>query len=310
MTMENFVSTIQDLKSIIAAVQFGSSISGDTYRGSDVDIMVVVGKDKEKWEKEIRGKLEYEHQLHIYTNEELSQALSKGEPLALSIIHTGKPLHGAQFIKELQKYKPNEYTVHRCMLNSFAALGLAISDYLHGLFYDDVINSLYHAARSSIWATLMMKEITPPNRRIMELLDDEIIKKEYQNILVLRGNIPDYETDFDLERKIWQNENEDFFTDVFKRAHLIIKTNYQKITGYNFIDFFEVMDILRKEYALPQHYSVFLSVDWDKSIPAYHVMLSHEKTFTMLRINGHDGSIIEKTTKEKEAEEKEAAESI
>ncbi len=301
--MENFISSFQDVTGVIAVVQFGSSISGDTYSGSDIDIMVVVENDKENWEKELRRKKEYEHQLHFYTKDELNQALFRGEPLVLSAVHTGEPLKGVDFIEELRKYKPNEYTVHRCMLNSFAALGLALSDYLHGLFGDEVINGLYHAARSSIWATLMKEEITPPNKRVMELLEDGTIKKNYKEILALRENIPDYEHDFDLERKIWQNENEDFFMDIFKKVHLIIKTNYQKITGSNFIDFFEVMDILRKKYIQPQHYSIFLSVDWDKLIPNYDVMLSYEKAFTMLRINSHDGSIIERTTKEKKVAE-------
>lgn len=303
MIMENVIASIQDVPSIVAVVQFGSSISGDTYSGSDIDLLIVVENDEEKMESEIRKRLGYEYQSHFYTKDKFRQALILGEPLALSIVHRGKALRGHEFIKEFRDYQPTEYTVNRCMLNSFAALGLALSDYLHGLFGDDVINGLYHASRSSIWATLLMQEITPPNKRVLELLKDETIKENYKEILAWRENIPEYESGFELEKKIWLNQHHDLFTAIFHKAHLIIKINYKKITGKDFVDFFEVMGILREKYPLPDYYSVFLSVDWDKLTPHYDVMLSFKKNFMILRINAHDGSIIEITTKEKEVAE-------
>ncbi len=313
---------------IRAAIQFGSSISGDTYEGSDVDLMVIgkgnSKKAKEKINETLRKELDYSYQTHVYTQQEFVRAVEGREPLLLSAIHTGRILQGNEFIQPLKKYKPTKYTVKRCMLTSFAALGMGISDLLQGLMYDDAVNSLYHAARSSIWATLMEKEITPPNKRVLELLKDAEMKTHYERIITFRSNIPDCGHELDLEKRIWEHGDVDTFTDLLRMVNSIVKTNYQKIFHRNFVDCFEVFSILRKRYEQPKYsvgqkqlnnnypalymkditstinylcpsvyYSLMLSVDWKKNRPSYLVMLHQEKEWISLVIDAHDGKIQE-----------------
>lgn len=236
---------------MVAVVQFGSSISGDTYQGSDIDVLIIMEKDKEDVEKEIRDKLGYNYQLHFYSKNNFLESLEKREPLLLSAVHTGKTLYDTGFIEPCKQYLPNEYTVKRCMLNSFAALGMGISDLFHGMLYYDAVNSFYHAARSSLWATLMEIEITPPNRRVLELLRDEEIKEKYQRIITFRNDIPDYGHNFDLDKKIWDTGEINGFTGVLRDVHEIIRENYLKISGQNFVDCFQILAMLRKKYERP-----------------------------------------------------------
>ena len=47
--------------------------------------------------------------------------------------------------------------------------------------------------RTSIWATLMSKKITPNNKRLFELIKDKKIIDLYKKIVHFRNNPPDYE---------------------------------------------------------------------------------------------------------------------
>ncbi len=209
---------------IVSAVQFGSSISGDTYKYSDVNLLIVVEGEKDKVKDELRESLSWEYQTHIYSKEEFLQMVEKKEPLALSIIHTGEVLHNQQFVRELLRHKPNTYTTRRCMLNSFCALGIGTNDLFQGLMLYDGVNSLYHAARSSLWATLIEKEITPPNKRVFELMQDDEVKRRYKEVIAFRDELPDCEEDIQLDGKIWQEGGDvNKFTDILKKVNEIVK---------------------------------------------------------------------------------------
>jgi len=280
---------IANIPKIISAVQFGSSVSGDTYEGSDIDLLLVVKDEKTEVEKKVRKKLNSEYQIHVYTKEEFLDSARKGDPLSLSIIHTGKVLVNKVFINALKKYQPNRHTAKKCMLNSFAALGLGFSDLIHGLTWD-AVNSIYHAARSSIWAILMEQEVTPKNQRVLELLKDNEIRNKYQEIIEFRNHIPDYDMGLNGAEKLWEQEVNEF-TDFLAKSCRIIKKNYLQVFQKNFIDPFDLLAIMRKHYEKPQFYSIMLSVNWDKMIPFYHILMMDEKEQVSLIVDAHTGKI-------------------
>ncbi|MBI4980566.1 nucleotidyltransferase domain-containing protein [Candidatus Woesearchaeota archaeon] len=298
--MEDLTKLIGEFPQIISLIQFGSSISGDTYAGSDIDVLFVVNENKKEAEEELRKKLGWEYQMHVYTKEEFLESINKREPLALSIVHTGKVWFGEEFISHLRKILPNDYTAKRYMLNSFAALGRGISDLMQGMSYD-AVNGFYHAARSSIWAALMVQEVTPPNKRIFELLEEGEIKQKYREILKFRSHIPDTETDFDLDKKMWKQGDVNEFTELLVKTNFLVKTNYQKVCGENYMDCFEVLELLREKYSPPKFYYLMLSVDWEKMLPYYHIMLSYEQRWLSLDIDAHTGKVIEKEIKAKDS---------
>lgn len=300
--MDDLRTLIPEFPGVVSLVQFGSSVSGDTYADSDVDVLFVVSEQKEEFEKQLRKKLGWEYQVHVYTKDEFLELINKREPLMLSIVHTGRVLHGEEFISSLKNILPDNYTAERCMLNSFAALGLGISDLMQGMSYD-AVNGLYHAARSSIWATLMPMEVTPPNKRIFELLEEGEIKQKYREILEFRCNIPSTEMDFELEKKMWKGENGNEFTELLQKTNSIVKANYHQIFGKDYVDCFGVLELLRRKYPPPKFYSLMLSTNWEKMFPYYHVMLSYPEKWLSLDIDAHTGEVIEKEVKEKDIQQ-------
>ena len=283
----------QELLDLVSIVQFGSSVSGDTYAGSDMDILFVVNEQKKEMEEQLRKKLGWEYQTHVYTKEEFLESVNKKEPLVLSIVHTGKVWYGEEFISSLRNISPDNYTAKRCMLNSFAALGRGISDLMQGMCYDEAVNSLYHAARSSIWAVLMPQEVTPPNKRIFELLEEGEIKQKYSEILEFRSHISDTERDFELDEKMWERGNVNEFTELLVKTEGVIKNNYRQIYGKNYVSCMEVLELLRKKYSMPDHYYLMLSVDWEKMVPYYHIMLSYSEKLITVMVDAHDGTLKE-----------------
>lgn len=279
-------------------IQFGSSVSGDfNKRISDVDLAII--SDSKKKEKKIKDSVyslphSFGMQTHVYSMGDFLKNLKQADPLCLSILYAGKPLYGIRYFEQLKNknFKPNKSSIRKCMLNSFGALSLGISDLLHGMVLDPV-NSIYHAARSSIWATLMDKEITPNNKRIFELIKDNKIIKLYRKIIHFRNNPPDYEEhNFDLDKKIYKKGNINEITQYLDDATTIVKANYKKIFGKNFIGLFELLDILRKRYRnTPRFYSIMLSVDWEKEIPSYRVILDFKKYKRLIAVDGNDGKI-------------------
>ncbi len=290
--MEDFKEFVQEFSDIVSIVQFGSSVSGDTYADSDVDVLFVVNEPKKEVEEGLRKKLGWEYQTHVYTKDEFLGLINKKEPLALSIVHTGKVLHGNEFISPLKTIQPDNYTARRCMLNSFAALGMGISDLMHGMSYDTV-NGLYHAARSSIWATLISGEITPPNHRIFELLEEGEIKQKYRKIVEFRSHIPEMGRDFEVDEKMWKHGNVNEFTELLQKTDSIVKANYLQIYGKNYMGCLEVLELLREKYPQPDYYSIMLSVDWEKMQPYYQVMLSYPEKWITVMVDAHDGTIKE-----------------
>ncbi len=189
-------------------MQFGSSVSGDFNRRiSDVDFAVIVSSRKAK--KKIEDFAyslphSFDVQIHAYPRQDFLKKLKQAEPLCLSILYTGKPLYGSKYLGQLKdrNFRPNKSTMRKCMLNSFAGLSLGISDMLHGMILDPA-NSVYHAARSSIWATLMITEVTPNNKRIAELVKDREVAELYRKVTDFRNNPPYYEEhDLNLDKEI------------------------------------------------------------------------------------------------------------
>lgn len=293
---------IPEFLGVVSIVQFGSSVSGDTYADSDVDMLFVVNEQKEEFEKQLKKKLGWEYQTHVYTKDEFLDSVNKREPLALSIVHTGRVLRGEEFISSLKSISPDNYTTKRCMLNSFAALGLGISDLMHGMSYD-AVNSLYHAARSSIWAILMTREVTPPNKRIFELLEEGEIKQKYTEIVKFRCNIPSTGTAFELEKKMWERGNVNEFMELLQKTNFIVKANHHQIFGKDYVDCFGVLELLRKKYPPPKFYSLMLSMDWEKMIPYYHVMLSYPDKWITVMVDAHDGALTEEIREKDEENE-------
>lgn len=275
---------------IVSLVQFGSSISGDTYPGSDIDLLIITKKKDKELEEKIQKEFDWKYQLHIHDEAEFKELIERREPLSLSIIHTGKIILGEKFINTFRNVFPEEYTVQRCMHNSFAALGSGISDFTRG-WNADAVNSLYHAARSSIWATLFKIEITPPNRRIFILLDDEDTKRLYHEIVDFRQHIPQKEHDFETEKKLWQGSLDNEFTQLIKKTNVLIKKNYFKIFQQKFFDIFQAMELLRNRYPLPEYHTVMFSMNWEKCSPDYYIILSYFQQWIRLEIDAHTGEI-------------------
>ncbi len=155
----------------------------------------------------------------------------------------------------------------------------------------DALNTIYHAARSSVWATLMRNEITPPNRRVFELLEDDEMKKQYQEIVSFRNDPLPYPSI--KENEVWEQGNNNAFTEYLAKSCSIIKKNYWQIFGKNFIDVFELLNLLKSKYDKPDFYSVMLSVNWKKMSPHYLVSLSHKDNSILLFIDAHNGEIKE-----------------
>ncbi len=294
--VERLVKKFPEIKMII---QFGSSASGDYVENlSDIDLAIISKSKKEEEQikdfifKEVSS---FYLQTHLFSINSFVKSLKDGVPLSLSILYTGNPLYGHEDYFKLKKkgFKANKSTMRKCMLNSFAALSLAISDLTGGMLFDSV-NSVYHAARSSIWAVLITKEITPKNKRILELVEDRKIIDLYKKIISFRQNIPDYDIDIDFSKKLYKKGDMNPFTQILRDAMMIIKINHKHIFKKNFIGLFELLSILKGRYKIPNFYSIFLSVDWKKEIPSYHVMLSfkYDKRF-MLEVNAHNGKIKE-----------------
>ncbi len=307
--MEDFKEFVQEFSDVVSIVQFGSSVSGDTYAGSDVDVLFVVNEPKKEIEEQLRKKLGWEYQTHVYIKDEFLDSINKKEPLALSIVHTGRVLHGDEFISPLKTIQPDNYTARRCMLNSFAALGMGISDLIQGMSYD-AVNSLYHAARSSIWAILMLQEVTPSNKRIFELLEEGEIKQKYREIVEFRSHIPEMERDFEVDEKMWKGENVDEFTEILQKTNSIVKASYSAIYGKNYVDCLEVLGLLREKYPQPEFYSLMLSTDWEKMLPYYHVMLSYSERWITVMVDAHDGTLKEEVKEKTKDNENKTQEEI
>lgn len=279
-------------------IQFGSSVSGDfNKRISDVDLAIILSsKKKEKKVKDSVYSLPHSFgmQTHVYSIRDFLEKLKQADPLCLSILHTGKPLYGSKYCEQLKNknFKPDKASIRKCMLNSFGALSLGISDLLHGMVLDPV-NSIYHAARSSIWATLMDKEISPNNKRVFELLKDKKIIELYRKIIHFRNNPPDYEThNLDLDKQIYKKGNINEITQYLNDATALVKINYKKIFGKDFIGLFELLRILRKRYKnVPRFYSVMLFVDWEKETLSYRVILDFKNYKRLISVNANDGKI-------------------
>ena len=289
--MTNLKKLFAKFPSVICAVQFGSSISGDTYNGSDIDLLVIIKNKKDTFDERLKEELNGKYQIHLHTKNDFLASVRKREPLSLSIVHTGKALKNGAFIEALKNYKPTMNTAKKCMLNSFAALGLGVSDLIQGMTYD-AVNSIYHAARSSIWATLM-PEITPNNKRVLELLKDKKMRTKFKRIIAFRQNIPDNDIDRDC---IWDGTR-NAFTDLLDKSSSIIKQNYSALFRKNFVDVFTLLQQIKKNHKKPAFYSILLSVDWDKQLPFYHVMLSYDKKWISMTINANTGKIMERQIK-------------
>lgn len=295
-TIKKLVSKlIHQFDGIEMVIQFGSSVSGDYVKNlSDIDLAIITKSKKQK--KLIEGyALGLHHlQAHIFTERNFIKGLKEGVPLNLSMLYKGKALYGyGRFYKlKKEKFKATKFTEKKCMLNSFAALGLAISDLTHGMLWDSV-NSIYHAARSSIWAVLMRKEITPNNRSALKLIKNNKVVGLYKKIINFRKNIPHYEADFDFSKALYNKGSVNQFTELLNDSITIIKINYQTIFKKPFIGLFEVLAILKKNYGKPSFYSLFLSVDWEREILSYYAALSFKnKDMTLIRINANNGEII------------------
>ncbi len=296
-TIQKFVNKLTEkFDDINIIIQFGSSVSGDYVKNlSDVDLAVII---KSKKQKKLIGDCTlglYHLQVHIFLIRNFIKGLKDGLPLNLSILYTGRVLYGHEQFYELkkEKFRATKFTERKCMLNSFAALGLAISDLTHGMLWDS-INSIYHAARSSIWAVLMKKEITPNNRSVLKLIGNNKIADLYKRIINFRKNIPNYNMDVDFPKKLYNKGGVNRFTELLSDATTIIKTNYQKIFKKPFIGLFEVLTILKKNYRNPDFYSLFLAVDWEKEILFYHAILSFKnKERKLICINANNGEIKE-----------------
>lgn len=297
--VKRFVNALKkEFSEIKLLIQFGSSVSGDFNRRiSDVDLAVIISSKKR--EKKIKKSIfgfphSYGMQIHVYSLRDFLKNLKQADPLCLSILYTGRALYGIKYFAQLKNknFKPNKSAIRKCMLNSFGALSLGMSDLLHGMILDPV-NSIYHAARSSIWATLMDKEITPNNKRIFELIEDKKIIELYRKIVHFRNNPPEYEThNLDLDKEIYRKGNINKFTQYLDDATTIVKANYKKIFGKDFIGLFELLDILRKRYKnTPRFYSIMLSVDWKKEVPSYRVILDFKKYKRLIAVDGNNGKI-------------------
>src|SRR3989338_1486742 len=216
---------------VLSIIQFGSSVSGDFTKFSDTDIAVII-KDK-KSEKKVRDfcfscHSAFELQIHLFSSDKFINDLKKGMPLALSILYTGRAIYGKERIQKLKRknYLPNNFTKRACMLNSFAALSLAVSDLTNGMLADS-LNSAYHAARSSIWAVLMDRAITPQNKEALRLIADKKIKLLYKRILGFRAHPPDYGYDIALSQDIYKKGNINEYTQLLEDATYIVKKNYR-----------------------------------------------------------------------------------
>lgn len=281
---------------IKAIIQFGSSVSGDFHKDiSDVDLAVII-KSK-RIEKEIHNFFfkhysHFELQLHIFPERYFIKKARIAEPLILSVLYTGAPIYGKEYMVKLKNrnFRPNKSTARKCMLNSFAALGLAISDLTHGMQFDSV-NFMYHAARSSIWATLINQEITPKNKRIFELIKDKKILLLYKKVIQFRENIPPYDADLSLDKKIYVDGNVNEFTNLLNDTITLIKINYKKIFRKGFIGFFELLNILHMKYdKIPEFYTIMLSVEWKRETILYHTLLSFkDKERKFIEVNANNG---------------------
>lgn len=283
-----------NIKSII---QFGSSVSGDFNKNlSDVDLMVLVSTKEKSTEEQIRSIIFQDYfpseiQAHVFRTSRFIKEAKEGCPIILSALLKGKVIKGKKYIEKLkpERYSPNKFTQSRLLRNSFSALSLGISDLLSTMCWDSV-NSIYHAARSAIWAKLLDKNFLPTNDQIVNLLKDESICLAYKRVLNFRENIPDYERDFDLPKKLWKYGKVNEFTDLLKDAFIIIKSAYLELTQKEFTDLFELCEILRKNYPLPEYYCIFLETDPN---PFYHVMLSYKDRYLHLDVESETGKIKE-----------------
>lgn len=287
---------------IVSLVQFGSSISGDTYSGSDIDMLIILKTRDKELEEKIQEEFDWKYQLHIHDETEFKESIEKREPLSLSIVRTGKVILGEKFINTFRNVSPEEYTLKRCMLNSFAALGSGISDFTRG-WNTDAVNSFYHAARSSIWAILFKTEITPSNKRIFTLLDDEETKRLYQEIIDFRQRISQEEHDFETEKKLWQGSLDNEFAQLIKKTNVIIKKNYFKIFQQEFFDIFQVMELLRNRYPQPKYHTVMFSMNWERCSPEYYIILSYFQQWIRLEIDAHTGEIKNEQSQQKKEDD-------
>jgi len=295
--VEKLVKKFSKIKTII---QFGSSVSGDYNKDfSDVDLAII--PSNKKIEKQIKNFIfkyhsSFELQTHIFSARDFIKGLKEGLPINLSIIYTGKQLSGKGYFLKLKNrnFKPTKSTVRKCMLNSFAALGLAISDLTHGMIFDPV-NYIYHAARSSIWAALFDKHITPNNKQIFILINNKVITDLYRKMVRSREKPAYYGDDLSICEEIYKKGNINQVTQMLKDATKLIKINYKKIFGKNFIGLFELLNISKKRYAeIPKFYSILLSVDWENEILRYAVVLSFDDNKRlMLEVNANNGDIKE-----------------
>ncbi|MFH1210107.1 MAG: nucleotidyltransferase domain-containing protein [archaeon] len=299
---EGLIKRFSDIKLII---QFGSSVSGDYNKDiSDVDLAIIT--NSKRIEKKIRNfifriHISFEIQIHIFSIKLFIKNLKEAEPLSLSVLYTGNALYNEEYHLKLKNkfFKADNKTVRKCMLNSFGALGLGISDLTNDMLQDS-INSFYHAARSSIWATLFNEEITPNNKKIFELVKNKKIRKLYKRIIDFRKNIPDYETDINLSKKIYKKGNINHFTQILKDTIEIVKINYKKTFKKDFVGFFDILRLLNKRYKrIHDYYSVFLSVNWKREIPFYFITFSFKnKKWLLIEINANNRKIKETILKE------------
>jgi len=289
---------LKDNKNLIkAAIQFGSSVSGDYVTNlSDVDLaLITLSEQKEKeLQKKIKGS--FQLQTHIFSSKVFMKRLCSADPLALSILYAGRPICGIKYCDCLRKrgFKPNKSTVRKCMLNSFSALGLAISDLSAGFEYDSV-NYAYHAARSAIWASLFLKQITPNNERLLELVKDNTVRNLYQNIIEFRKSIPEPQSSLRTSKLLYSKGNYNDFSQILQNAMTIVKIYYKKLLKKDFLDLFDLLAILRQRFGKPDLYSLMLSVNWKSEELVYLVFLSFKnKQRLMLTIDHQSGRVLSK----------------
>ena len=305
MLLQNEVnSTVQQLvkrfPQISAVIQFGSSISGDSHElFSDVDLALLTKRKQDS--DHIQSFLHKNHscfdlQTHVYAKRSFLKGLRDGDPLPLSILSTGVALHGRKDVMRLknQNFAPDTLTARNCMRNAFAALGLAVSDLTHSMEWD-AVNSMYHAARSAIWAVLFSKEITPNNARILVLLKNKKVASLYKRMIHFRNNPPTASRDFYLPKKVYLGGNINQYTRALEDATTIVKIGHKKIFGKNFIGLCEMLEIIKNKYIeIPDFYSVYLSFNRGKNIPQYSVVLSfHGERRVLLDVDATNGKIRE-----------------
>ncbi len=296
MLLKRYFTNLTDEDGIEIVIQFGSSVNGNhSSRFSDIDVAVITrtGKRLKKTFEGLPGRVgSKEMQVHKFSMRQFVQKLKSSDALCLSILHTGKALHGKDAFAKLKNsgFKADGSTRRQCLLNSLAPLSLAISDMEHGMLFDTV-NSIYHAARSAIWASLLPGHMTPNNKELLKLVKDREVARLYKRILKSRERVPEYDVDIRFAEKLYEKGNFNGFTQLLDDATKIIRSSHKEIFNQDFISLFDVLEILRKRHRdPPAFYSVFLAVDWKGQRSFYNVFTSAENgRHRIMKIDANTG---------------------